>query len=309
MKCLICYKSLQDTETHYHSQCIKKVFAITSMPSLEIDETKLSNYAKQMLEANITVTGVQPKLSVWLEANKKHLRFTIVDNKSNFIIKPQSDLYPALPENEDLCMHLASEFGIQTAKHGLVKLPSGKQAYITKRFDRDKETKVACEDLCQLSEILTENKYRGSYEKVGKIIRKYSSQPGLDILHFFQLVLFSFITGNSDMHLKNFSMIEKNNGFILSPAYDLVSTVLVIKNDEEQLCLTVNGRKNHLAKRDFNALALNLGLTEKQTTNLYTSLIRKEKKLIDWVEQSFIPVEQKLQLKALITHRIAIFNP
>lgn len=308
MKCLICYKALQDTETHYHPQCVKKVFAIASMPSLEMDETELSRYAKQMLEANITVTGVQPKLSLWLEANKKHLRFTIVDNKSNFIIKPQSDLYPALPENEDLCMHLASEFGIQTARHGLVKLPSGKLAYITKRFDRDKETKVACEDLCQLSEILTENKYRGSYEKAGKIIKKYASQPGLDILHFFQLVLFSFITGNSDMHLKNFSMIEESNGFVLSPAYDLVSTFLVIKNDDEQLCLTVNGRKNHLTKRDFNALALNLGLTEKQTTNLYTSLLKKERKLIDWVEQSFIPAEQKLQLKALLIDRIAKFN-
>ena len=129
-------------------------------------------------------------------------------------------------------MHLAYEFGIKTATHCLVKLPSGNFAYITQRFERIGERKLACEDLCQLTETLTEHKYRGSYEKTGKVIKQFSSQSGFDALHYFELVIFSFITGNADMHLKNFSMLEDEDGnFFLSPAYDLVSTLLVIKNE------------------------------------------------------------------------------
>lgn len=117
MKCLICYKALDNSETNYHQKCLKKEFGLKQMPSIDINENELKSYAKKLLEANIAITGVQPKLSLWLEEGKKKIRFTIVDNKSNFIIKPHSDVYETLPENEDLIMHLASEFGIKTAKH------------------------------------------------------------------------------------------------------------------------------------------------------------------------------------------------
>ncbi len=161
---------------------------------------------------------------------EKNIRFTVVDDKSNYIIKPQSETFKALPENEDLCMHLAEGFGIQVAKHGLGRLPSGRLAYLTQRFERVENNKLACEDLCQHTETLTEHKCRGSYEKTGKTIKQFSTQAGLDALHYFELTMFSFISGNADMHLKNFSMLEKANGsFSLSPAYDLVSTLLVIK--------------------------------------------------------------------------------
>ena len=233
MKCLICYNPLDKSEKNYHKKCLKKEFGLKQMPLININEKELKKTAKELIEANIAITGVQPKLSLWLEESKSNVRFTIVDNKSNFIIKPQSETYQSLPENEDLCMHLASELNIKTAKHSLIKLPSGKLAYITQRFDREKDKKFASEDLCQLTETLTERKYKSSYEKTGKAIRKYSTQSGFDALNYFELVLFSFIIGNADMHLKNFSMLENiDSSFTLSPAYDLLSTFLVIDNED-----------------------------------------------------------------------------
>jgi len=294
MKCLICYKPLDKSEMDYHEKCLKKEFGLNQMPLININEEEFKKYAKELIEANIAITGVQPKLSLCLEKSKQNIRFTIVDNKSNFIIKPQSKIYQSLPENEDLCMHLASELNIQTAKHSLIKLSSGNLAYITQRFDREKDGKLASEDLCQLSETLTEHKYRGSYEKTGKVINKYSSQPGFDVLNYFELVLFSFIIGNADMHLKNFSMLENtDNNFTLSPAYDLLSTFLVIDNEDDQLSLTINGKKNKVKLKDFDKLAKSLSLTEKQKENIYQKFTRKEKNIEWWITNSFLPKNQK----------------
>lgn len=307
MKCLICYKPLTPQETDYHVKCIARVFGVKQIPEFDIDEKKLSDYAKKIIGANRAITGVQPKISLWLEETKKSIRFTIVNDKSNYIIKPQSETYLSLPENEDLCMHLANELGIEVSIHSLVRLKSGKLAYITKRFDRDKTNKISCEDLCQLTETLTEHKYRGSYEKVGKTITQYSTQSGLDILHYFQLVLFSFISGNADMHLKNFSMMEKKDGtFCLSPAYDLVSTHLVIKGETEQMSLNLNGKKNKISRKDFDALGLNLKLTEKQIQNCYNLFINRLDKLNWWIDNSFLPTEHKIDLKKTVSERIEL---
>ena len=309
MKCLLCYRVLDESESDYHTKCVKKIFGVNQMPLIEIDEKRLKEYAKVIVEGNTAITGVQPKLSLWLEKNMKNLRFTVIDNKSNYIIKPQSESYQSLPENEDLFMHLAEEFGIQTATHGLVRLPSGKLAYITQRFDRLGENKLACEDLCQLTETLTEHKYRGSYEKIGKAIKQFSMQSGLDALNYFELVVFSFITGNADMHLKNFAMLEKENGFFsLSPAYDLVSTLLVIKNEEEQMCLSLNGKKNKIKKNDFDALAKSLSLTEKQRDNCYQLFQKKLDNATWWIENSFLPKEHKEKLQKVIITRISLLN-
>lgn len=309
MKCLFCYKPVDKDEVDYHAKCVMNTFGLKQMPTIDIDEKKLTSYAKEMVDANTAITGVQPKLSMWLDQRNKSMRFTIIDNKSNYIIKPQSETYQSLPENEDLCMHLAETFGIETAKHALIRLPNGALAYLTKRFDRKDESKLSCEDLCQLSETLTEHKYRGSYEKTGKIIQQFSTQAGLDALHYFELVVFGFITGNADMHLKNFSMLEKTEGqFSLCPAYDLVSTMLVIKNELEQVALTLNGRKNKISKKDLEALATKLSITEKQVENSFHSFIKKSTSAIWWIENSFLPEEQKVVLNTTITKRINLLR-
>jgi serine/threonine-protein kinase HipA len=309
MNCLLCYKLLNKDEIDYHSKCVFRTFGLKQMPLIDIDESKLTNYAKVIVGANTAITGVQPKLSLWIEASKTNIRFTIIDDKSNYIIKPQSETYTSLPENEDLCMHLAEEFGIKTAIHGLVRLPSGALAYITKRFEREGTTKLACEDLCQLSETLTEHKYRGSYEKTGKVIRQYSTQTGLDVLRYFELVVFSYITGNADMHLKNFSMLENEEGmFSLSPAYDLVNTALVIKNESEQMSLTLNGKKNKLIKNDFDNFGKSLLLTDKQIQNCYQSFFKKMKMSLLWVDNCFLSDEQKIVFTQIISSRIQVLT-
>lgn len=309
MNCLICYKPLTKDENDYHSKCVVSVFGLKQMPLIDIDEKKLTAYAKEIIGANNAITGVQPKLSLWLEESKKNIRFTIVDDKSNYIIKPQSEIYTSLPENEDVCMHIANGFGIETATHSLVRLPSGSLAYITKRFERNGKNKLACEDLCQLTETLTEHKYRGSYEKTGKVIKQYSTQTGLDALRYFELVVYSYITGNADMHLKNFSMLEKEEGiFSLSPAYDLVSTILAIKNEPEQMSLTLNGKKNKITKKDFNALALSLTLNEKQVQNCYQSFLKKIETAFWWIDNSFLPIEQKELFKQVVSSRIKLLR-
>ncbi len=310
MNCLLCYNPLTLDELDYHPKCIKKVFGVMQLPEFDIDENKLSDHAKKMVGANNTITGVQPKLSLWLEKNGKNIRFTIVDDKSDYIIKPQSETYQALPENEDLCMHIAGAVGLEVATHGLVRLKSGNLAYITKRFDREGTLKIASEDFCQLTENLTEHKYRGSYEKAGVAISQFSTQSGLDVLGYFKLVLFGFITGNADMHLKNFSMLEgKDGAFCLSPAYDLVSTYLLIKNEPEQMCLNINGKKNKLAKKDFDVLGSRLQLNEKQITNCYKSFADNFDKISWWIESSFLPIEHKDALKVLVSTRIDLLNP
>lgn len=310
MKCLLCYRPLATGEVDYHLKCIANVFGIKQKPELEIEEKKLSDYAKKIVGANIAITGVQPKISLWLEESKKNVRFTIVDDKSNYIIKPQSKTYLSLPENEDLCMHLANELKIKVATHGLVRLKSGNLTYITKRFDRNGTYKIACEDLCQLTESLTEHKYRGSYEKTGKCIRQFSTQPGLDVINFYQLVLFSFIIGNADMHLKNFSMIEKKDGvFCLSPAYDLVSTYLAIKNESEQMSLSLNGKKNKITKNDFDVLGSNLQLTKKQIQNCYELFVASIDRIHWWIDNSFLTKDHKDSMKQLVTKRIELLNP
>ena len=309
MNCLLCYKPLASNEIDYHIKCVSTIFELKQMPDIDIDEKKLVAYAKKIVAASTTITGVQPKLSLWLEESKKNNRFTIVDNKSNYIIKPQSETYKSLPENEDLCMHLAEELGIETATHGLIRLQSGSLAYITKRFERNGNYKLACEDLCQLTETLTEHKDRGSYEKIGKAIRMYSTKQGLDILNYYQLVLFSFISGNADMHLKNFSMLEKAEGeFCLSPAYDLVSTLLVIKNDPEQMMLTLNGRKNKITKKDFDLFGKSLSLTAKQIQNVYQNILSRTDNIYWWVNNSFLPIDHKILLTQVLSTRIKLFS-
>jgi serine/threonine-protein kinase HipA len=309
MKCLLCYKELTNNERDFHSKCLQNTFGIEAMPVIDIDEKKLVSYAKEVIDTKAAVTGVQPKLSLWLEESKNNIRFTIIDNKSNYIFKPQSEAYRSLPENEDLCMHLGQLFGIRTAGHGLVRLPNGNLAYLTKRFDRVGEQKLACEDLCQLTETLTERKYKGSYEKTGKTIREYSSQAGLDSLKYFEIILFSFISGNADMHLKNFSMLEQEDGlFTISPAYDLVSTSLVIPDENEQMSLTINGKKNKLKKNDFSILGESLGLTEKQIGNTYKIFLKKINKAVWWIENSFLPDDQKKKLIDLVSARIEMLN-
>src|SRR5690606_7211265 len=184
-------------------------------------------------------------------------------------------------------------FRIDTAKHALIRTSIGELAYITKRFDRVNGKKIHVEDLCQLSELLTEQKYKSSYERVGKIIKQYATNSGLDAIKYFRLVLFSFLTGNNDMHLKNFSLMHTDTGILFSPAYDLLNVNLIYPDDKEDLALTLGGRKQKVKHSDFDRFAMSLGLTEIVRDNIYKDFSKQADKVPGLINQSFLKDEYK----------------
>ena len=244
---------------------------------------------------------MQPKLSLQLEESPHQApRLTIVGLYGDYILKPPSKEYPCLPENEDLTMHLAESVGIRTAAHSLIRLSSGELAYITRRFDRHNGQKIAVEDFCQLTETLTEHKYRGSVEKIGKLVRQFTTNKGYEQQRLFEVILFCYLTGNTDMHLKNYSLIENPLGqYELSPAYDLLSTLLVLP-DEEESALTINGKKNRLKRTDFDSLAKALQINEKTVGAIYQRFAKALPTWQQWIERSFLSATMKEQYTHLL---------
>lgn len=306
-RCLYCYLTLEADEIDFHAACSRIIFGTSVAPELPYSESNMEDLAIQVIQSQTTVTGVQPKLSLHLaSAEEPNLtkRFTIVGMWGGYILKPPSPYYPNMPEVEDLTMHLAHIAKIKVVPHSLIRLQSGNLAYITKRIDRVKKSKLHMEDMCQLTEKLTEDKYRGSHEQVAKAILKYSTNPGLDVVNFFELVLFSFLTGNADMHLKNFSLIYKPNiGPVFCPAYDLVATSLVNPADDEDLALTLNGKRKKLNRNDFIKAFTTLGLDIKQQENIFNKMEKAFPKWKQMIDISFLNQEWKEMYKELIEER------
>jgi len=311
-RCLYCYEELTEAETDFHAKCSKTFFRTTTPPALDIKDTEMGSVATEIVNRSVAVPGVQPKLSLHLEKNPddpKKSRLTIMGMLGGgFILKPQSESYQALPENEHLTMKLASIAGINTAEHSLIRTTSGSLAYITKRFDRANKTKIPVEDLCQLAELPSEKKYNSSMEKAGKLVRKYSSAPGFDAIAFFEIALFSFISGNADMHLKNFSIIRDDEyQYRLAPAYDLLSTRLALPDDHEQMALTVNAKKNKLKRSDFLALATTLNIDRSAAEKSIARIINQSK-FEETITKSFLPTDLRKKYSKLIQERSGLLK-
>lgn len=293
-KCLYCYKPLADGEVDYHKTCARKIFESTTVPVLPYTRDNIKELAREIVTASTTVTGVQAKLS--LDIARGHAgepqRFTIVGLWGRFILKPQTDRFANLPENEDITMHMAEAAGIKTVPHSLIRFADGELCYITRRVDRTKKgAKIAMEDMCQLSERLTEDKYKGSYERIAKLIRQYSYAPLLDVVNFWEVVLFSWLTGNADMHLKNFSLFRPADDYILTPAYDLLSTALAMPEDDEELALTLNGKKKRIKREDFEKAMRDSGIDEKAIANLFARFSKAIPKWHELIDVSFLPTD------------------
>jgi len=312
-RCLYCYQNLAENEIDFHASCSRKIFGQSTPPELPYDQSQMEVLAMQVVRSQITVTGVQPKISLNIASgpNKKEpKRFTIVGLWGGYILKPPTTRYPQLPEVEDLTLHLASIAKIVVVPHSLIRMKSGKLAYITKRIDRTKNGKIHMEDMCQLTEKLTEDKYHGSYEQIAKTILKYSTNPGLDVVNFFEQVLFSFLTCNADMHLKNFSLIRQPGiGSILSPAYDMVATTLVNPADDEDLALTLNGKKKKIRFSDFIAAFDTLKLDAKQQENIFRKMEKAKEKWMEFIDFSFLSDDFKERYKQLIQQRFTRLKP
>ena len=310
-KCLYCYKELKEGQTDYHPSCAKKLYGVKTAPVLPYNRSQIGELAKRVVRAQTTLTGVQAKLSLDVNHGQKNEpdRFTIVGLWGRFILKPQTDTYRSLPELEDLTMHMAEAAKIAVVPHGLIRFDDGELCYITRRIDRQPDgSKTAMEDMCQLSERLTEYKYKGSYEQIAKLIKKYSAVPQLDLVNFWEVVVFSWITGNSDMHLKNFLLYKTPLGFCLTPAYDLLSTLIVMPQDTEELALTLNGKKRKIKRSDFEKAMTASGLNEKVIQNMANKFGKAISKWIDLIDNSFLPNDMKREYKRLIIKRVIMMR-
>lgn len=301
-RCLYCYRPLDTGQIDFHPSCSRKMFGSATPPELPYSEEDIPELALQLIQKRVSVTGVQPKLSLDIASGKEPKKLTIVGLWGNYILKPPPTIYASLPENEDLVMHLAALCGIRTVPHSLIRMKSGSLAYITQRIDRSKSGKHHMEDMCQLTERMTEHKYAGSHEQIAKAILKYSVNPFLDVINFYELTLFCYLTGNADMHLKNFSLLDEPGiGYHLAPAYDLVSTAVVNPTDKEELALTLNGKKRKITLTDFKKAMMQAKLSSKVMDVIFS----KYKgiyvhRMLEFIDTCFLPAGIQQQAKEII---------
>ena len=316
MNCLCCGKPIKDNSGNsgWHKTCIKKFFTTTVIPEIEITDSVLEELAKESTNKGYTIPGVQKKLSLHL-SKEVYPRLTVVNYPTGYILKPQVKEFRALPEAEHLVMSMADKAKIRTVPHALVKSKDS-YAYITKRIDRvfskDSNVKlIAMEDFCQLDLRLTLDKYKSSYERCGNIIKKYSSRSGFDMTELFYRLVFSFIVGNSDMHLKNFSLIESESGsgeYHLSPAYDLLPVNVIIPEDKEEFALPINRKKRNIHRKDFLIFAAGCGIAKLAAEKMIGQLVSMEPVFIDMCCNSLMPQDMKEAFIELVDKRVSVLR-
>jgi serine/threonine-protein kinase HipA len=304
-KCLYCYEPLNG-EVDFHKECSKAFFGTPTPPKIPYTLDQMAEMAKKVVERSIAVPGVQAKLSFSLYKRTRAntgSRLTVVGALGgNYIFKPPSGKFPEMPQNEHLTMRIAEAFNIQVVPSTLIRLESGELSYITKRIDRYEDGgKIHMLDMFQITEAF--DKYKSSMEKVGKALHSYSENTMLDIIFYFELSLFSFLTGNSDMHLKNFSMIESTSGWILAPAYDLLNVAIVLPGDKEELALPLEGKKKKLKREHFVKFGKGLELTDKQIEGVFSRMVKNKPRAIEWIDKSFLSEKMKTAYKEIIESR------
>ncbi|MGB4848736.1 MAG: HipA domain-containing protein [Saprospiraceae bacterium] len=304
-KCLYCYEPLDDAH-EFHEKCSKEFFGTATPPVIEYSLDQMDELAKQVVERSVAVPGVQAKLSMTLvkaTKEKSDARLTVVGALGGqYILKPPSDRFPEMPANEHVTMRIAEAFGIQVVPSSLIRLASGELSYITKRIDRtERGEKIHMIDMFQITDAY--DKYKSSMEKVGIAIDSYSGNTMLDKIFYFELALFSFLTGNNDMHLKNFSMIKRNREWVLAPAYDLLNVSILNPDDEEELALTLVGKKRKLKREHFVQLAQGMGLTDRQIEGAFKRMEKNKTKAMEWIERSFLSEEMKGEYRGVVEGR------
>ena len=286
-KCLSCQvpESSENFLSGYHKKCSKELFGTYQPPNVPFKSTDVTAEAQKMI-GRMSISGVQPKLSVTHDRRRHEL--IVVDTGGLFILKPPTDRFESLPENENLCMNIASAYEIEVPPHGLLPLKDIRLAYVVKRFDRlDDGSKLQQEDFQQL--LQTDDKYSGSYERIANFIKKHSDVPGLDLVGLFERALLFYVLGNGDAHLKNFSLIRKEEvGYQLSPAYDIVNSRLVLPEEREDMCLSLQEKKNNISKEDFQRLSEHFGLLSKQVNNIFERLNALKLSIETMIEESFL---------------------
>ena len=275
------------------AELFKKMFGLDRAPVIRLSLQDVPLKAQEMV-GKMSISGVQPKLSVKLDKASGEL--VSVAGEGEYILKPQTQAFPNTPENENSCMDIAENIGIDVPSHCLLPLTDGSLAYIIKRFDRAGQNKIHQETFSQI--LGKKDKYSGSVEQIGSKLKQVSSVPGLDVQLFFERVVFNFLIGNGDAHFKNYS-ISYHDGIRLSPAYDIVCSKLVIPTDTDS-ALTINGKNDHLTREDFDALADYLEIPLKIR---YEKFIGKTGLVNDLINKSKLPAEFQNKFIEIISVR------
>lgn len=307
-QCLYCYKSVNGN-ADFHEKCSLEFFGTKQPPDLTYTLDQMTELAKNVVERSVAVPGVQPKLSLSLLQdalnNGDRGRLAVVGALGgNYILKPPSPHYAEMPQNEHVTMRMAADaFNLKTVPSSMIRLASGELAYITRRIDRTQEgRKIHMQDMFQILEAF--DKYKGSMERIGKAIAHYSDNTLLDQLAYFELVLFSYITGNNDMHLKNFSMIVKDGSWSLAPAYDLLNVKIIFPEDNEELALPIESKKRKLNTEHFVRFGQGLGLSSRQITNSFRRFQKNKIVAEGWLDRSFLSKEMSAGYYNLLTERM-----
>lgn len=302
LPCRICLEDVPN-DTDYHPQCARALFETATAPIFEMELAQIHTAALAMV-GRTSLSGVQKKISVNLSADRKTLQ--VAASGGRYILKPQTETFPALPENEHVTTRLAQLAEIEVGRFGIVSMKDGSLAYIVRRFDRLPDGgKLRQEDFCQLAEKSPKEKYDGSAELCVKVLRRFTTEPPIEILKLYRLLVFSWWTGNGDMHLKNFSLFADSPGpasiIRLTPAYDLVCTRLVIPDDT--LALPIAGKKDNLNHGSWMKFAKYCELPEKTALRVLEKQASILAKSLELLDRSFLPAEQKEQFKKLISDR------
>lgn len=301
--CLIC---LGDTpgDSVYHAACVESLFGTTQFPAVDIELSKLYSLAATKMAGKMSISGVQEKISLTLSPDKTRLE--VAATGARYILKPETSRFSSIPQNEQLTMRMAQLLTIEIPPMGILRLKDNATAYIIKRFDRlDDGIKLHVEDFCQLAEKRLRDKYDGSGELCVRILRKYATEPLIEIQKFYRLILFSWWAENGDMHLKNFSLITDLDGLVrLSPAYDLVCTKLVIPDDT--LAMPIGGRDKNFTRRAWLDFAEYCGIPEKAARRLLSEQIEALEPALRLVSASFLPAEMKEQYESFLRQNTSV---
>jgi serine/threonine-protein kinase HipA len=290
--------------THkYDDKTLRAMFGKPIQPTIPIALNEISIEA-QKLAGKLSISGVQPKLSVRLDGDK----LIPVETDGQYILKPQTQDFPELPQNEYLCMQMGKRFGLNTAQFVLLELSDGSPAYVVKRFDRFKKgrriEKLACEDMHQI--LGGPDKYAGSHEQIAKVIKEHCRFAPLELQRLFEMTIFNFAIGNGDAHRKNFSLLTSEDGIVaLSPAYDLVSSRLVIPEEDEELALSLNGKHNRLRRADFLAFAGHVGIETSYAEGKITDLLSLQDEFLGLIGHSMLTAKLQDRLKDILTERLS----
>jgi serine/threonine-protein kinase HipA len=299
--CSVCLEDSHDA-SGYHPKCLRRLFGTPRLPVIDIELAKLHTAGLAMV-GHTSLSGIQKKISLSLSADRATLQVAVAGGR--YILKPQTNTYPALPENEHLTTRLAALVGIETGPNGIIPLKDGSPAFVVARFDRLRDGhKLRMEDFCQLAEKSPKEKYDASAELCARLVRQFASEHGVEILKLYRQFVFAWWIGNGDLHLKNLSLLADQDGrFAISPAYDLVCTRLVIKDDP--LALTVCGKKERLVRTDWLRFAEyeHCGLPRRAAQRVLDDHANVLEPALSLVDRSMLPTEMKKAYRSLLEER------